>query len=50
MMLFFTFTNLLNHFQPGKPTLGLTSPMMVGQITGQSTMPRNIEFGLRFRF
>ncbi len=49
-MLFFTFTNVLNHFQPSNPSFSLTSPTTFGQITGQSNTPRNMEFGLRIRF
>lgn len=49
--LFFTFTNILNHFQPSTPTgSSLTTPTSFGQITGQSNSPRSIEFGLRVRF
>jgi hypothetical protein len=48
--LFFTFTNILNHFQPGNPSLSLTSPGTFGQITSQANNPRSIEFGLRLRF
>jgi Carboxypeptidase regulatory-like domain len=50
MMLFFTFTNVLNHFQPSNPSFSLTSPTTFGQITGQANTPRNMEFGLRVRF
>jgi len=49
-MMFFTFTNILNHFQPGNPSLSLTSPTSFGQITGQANTPRSMEFGLRLRF
>jgi len=50
VMLFFTFTKVLNHFQPSNPIFSLTSPITFGQITGQSNTPRNMEFRLRFRF
>ncbi|SPF54390.1 Cna B domain protein (fragment) [Candidatus Sulfopaludibacter sp. SbA4] len=49
-MMFFTFTNILNHFQPSNPSLSLTSPTSFGQITGQANNPRSLEFGLRLRF
>jgi hypothetical protein len=49
-MLFFTFTNILNHFQPGNPSLSLTSPTSFGEITSQANNPRSLEFGLRIRF
>ena len=48
--LFFTFTNILNHFQPSGPSLTLTSPTSFGQITSQANTPRLMEFGLRIRF
>jgi hypothetical protein len=47
---FFTFTNILNHYQPSNPSLSLTSPTSFGQITGQSNSPRSMEFGLRIHF
>jgi hypothetical protein len=50
---FFTFTNILNHFQPGTASLSLTSPTSFGQITSGSTtaaQPRSVEFGLRIHF
>ena len=50
MMLFFTFTNVPNHFQPSNPSFSLTSPTTFGQITGQANTPRNKEFGRRVRF
>jgi hypothetical protein len=49
-MLFFTFTNILNHFNPSNGTLSLNSTTTFGQITGASNTPRNMEFGLRIRF
>jgi hypothetical protein len=47
---FFTFTNVMNHFQPSTSTGSLTSPTSFGQITGQSNSPRSMEFGLRIHF
>ena len=47
---FFTFTNVLNHYQPSGASLSLTSPTSFGQITGQSNSPRSMEFGLRIHF
>ena len=47
--LFFTFTNIMNHFQPSNPSLSLTSPTSFGQITGGGS-PRAMEFGLRLHF
>lgn len=46
----FAFTNVLNHFQPGAPSLSLTSPTLFGRITSQANTPRNLEFGLRVYF
>jgi len=48
--LFFTITNVLNHFQPSNPSLSLTTPTSFGQITGQANTPRNMEFGIRIHF
>jgi Carboxypeptidase regulatory-like domain len=50
--LIFTFTNVLNHFQGGTPSLSLNSPTLFGRITGPATSntPRNAEFGLRIHF
>ena len=50
VMLFFTFTNVLNHFQPSNPSFSLTSPTTFGQITSQANTPRNMEFGVRIHF
>ena len=50
MMLFFTFTNVPDRFQPSNPGFSLTSPTTFGQITGQADTPRNKEFGRRVRF
>ncbi|HWC96880.1 MAG TPA: carboxypeptidase-like regulatory domain-containing protein [Candidatus Sulfopaludibacter sp.] len=48
--LYFAFTNVLNHFQPGSPSLSLSSPTSFGQITGQANTPRSMEFGIRAHF
>ena len=48
--LIFQFTNLLNHMQPGNPSLSLTSPTSFGTITTQANSPRSMEFGLRVHF
>jgi hypothetical protein len=48
--LFFTFTNVLNHFQPSTSAGSLTSATSFGQITGQSNSPRSMEFGVRLHF
>jgi hypothetical protein len=50
IQLFFTFTNVMNHFQPGNPSFSLTTPTTFGQITSQSNTPRNMEFGIRAHF
>jgi hypothetical protein len=47
--LFFQFTNVLNHMQPGNPSLNISSPTSFGNITSSGS-PRNIEFGLRVHF
>jgi hypothetical protein len=47
--MFFTFTNVLNHFQPGGGGITLTSPSGLGQIGGGGS-PRSMEFGLRLHF
>ncbi|HWQ52188.1 MAG TPA: TonB-dependent receptor [Bryobacteraceae bacterium] len=44
------FYNLLNHTSFGPPARATTSPGTFGQITSQTTPPRNIEFGLKFFF
>jgi hypothetical protein len=46
----FTFTNVLNHFQVGNPSLSLTSPTSFGKESSQANTPRNAEFGLRIHF
>ena len=46
---FFTFTNVLNHFQMSTGGGSITSPSSFGQITGGGS-PRSIEFGLRVHF
>ncbi len=48
--LIFQITNILNHMQPGGPSLSITSPTQFGRITGQGNTPRNMEFGLRIHF
>ncbi len=47
---FFTFTNVLNHFQPSSGGGSISSPSTFGQITGASNSPRSMEFGLRIHF
>ena len=47
---FVAITNVLNHFQPGNPSLSLSSPTTFGQITSQANTPRNMEFGVRIHF
>lgn len=47
----FQVTNVLNHMNPSNPSsLSLTSPTTFGRITGQTNVPRNMEFGLRIHF
>ena len=46
----FSFTNVLNHFQPSNPSLSITSPTSFGKISGQSNTPRQLEMGLRIHF
>jgi hypothetical protein len=46
----FTFTNILNHFQPSGPSLSLNSPTSFGKISGQSNTPRQLEMSLRLHF
>jgi hypothetical protein len=46
----FQFVNVLNHFQPANPTLNWDSPSNFGVVTGQSNVPRQMEFGLRIFF
>jgi hypothetical protein len=48
--MFFTFTNILNHYSPSGPSLSLTTPATFGEITGQANSPRSMEFGFRLRF
>ncbi len=47
---FFTFTNILNHFQPSTSFGSLTSATGFGQITSQANSPRSMEFGIRLHF
>jgi hypothetical protein len=44
------FANVLNHFQPGDPSMNIDNPSTFGLINSQAIDPRQIEFGLRFRF
>jgi hypothetical protein len=44
------FANVLNHFQPGTPSLNIDTPQSFGHITSQANTPRQIEFGLRVHF
>ncbi len=44
------FLNMLNHFQPGTPSLNIDSPTTFGVITTQANTPRQMEFGLRLHF
>jgi hypothetical protein len=45
-----TFTNVFNHTIMSGPSLTITSPTTFGRITGTSSTPRNMEFGLRLHF
>ena len=42
--------NALNHASFGPPARSLSSPATFGQVTLQTTLPRNIQFGLKFYF
>src|SRR5262245_44407768 len=44
------FANVLNHFQPGTPSLNIDIPQSFGHITTQANTPRQMEFGLRVHF
>jgi hypothetical protein len=44
------FFNLMNHPSFGPPGRSLASPATLGQITTQTTLPRNIQFGAKFYF
>jgi hypothetical protein len=46
----FQFTNVLNHMQPGSPSLNMSSPSTFGRITSQSNTPRQMELGIRLHF
>lgn len=54
--LFFSFINILNHFQPATPTgININSPQTWGVITSEASNPnglaaRSLEFGLRIHF
>ena len=44
------FSNMMNHFQPGTPSLSIDSPTTFGVVTTQANTPRQIEFGLRLHW
>lgn len=44
------FSNMLNHFQAGTPSLNIDSPTTFGVVTTQANTPRQVEFGLRLHF
>jgi hypothetical protein len=44
------FFNLANHVSFGPPGRDITSPAAFGQITGQVTAPRTIQFGMKYLF
>jgi hypothetical protein len=44
------FFNLLNHVSFGPPGRDISSPAAFGQIVTQITLPRNIQFGLKYYF
>ena len=46
----FQFTNVLNHFQPGNPSLSIDSPATFGVVNSQANTPRQIEIGARLFF
>ena len=53
--LLFQFVNVLNHFQPGNPSMNINSPQTWGVVSSQATQQngaqsRWMEFGLRLRF
>ena len=50
LRLSFEFINVLNHFQPGNPSLNVFDAASWGVVTGQANEPRRIEFGLRIFF
>lgn len=50
MTVSFSFTNIMNHFQPSNPSLSLNSLTSFGKISGQSNTPRQLESGLRIHF
>ncbi|MGA3186051.1 MAG: carboxypeptidase-like regulatory domain-containing protein [Bryobacteraceae bacterium] len=43
-------TNVLNHVQPGTPSLSITAPTTFGRITTVANTPRNMEIGIRVFF
>jgi hypothetical protein len=44
------FSNMLNHFQAGAPSMSIDSPTTFGVISTQANAPRQIEFGLKLHF
>jgi len=46
----FQFTNVLNHFQAGNPSLSIDSPATFGVVSSQANTPRQIEIGARAFF
>ena len=42
--------NAFNHASFGPPGRSLATPATFGLITSQATLPRNIQFGLKFFF
>ncbi len=44
------FSNMLNHYQAGTPSLSIDSPTTFGVVTTQANTPRQIEFGLRLHW
>jgi hypothetical protein len=50
LTLSFQFVNVLNHFQPGNPSLNIDSPSTWGVVNSQANTPREIEIGARLFF
>jgi hypothetical protein len=46
----FSFTNVMNHFQPSNPSLSITTPTSFGKISGAANTPRQLEMGVRIHF
>jgi hypothetical protein len=44
------FFNILNFVSWANPGQDITAPASFGSITGQANAPRNIQFGLKYRF